>query len=167
MREVCTIAHFGSFAEAELAARGLHDRGIEIEQMSIITEGLYLEDRLTGFVSLKDKLARWCGWAALVGLLAGTTFYFWLFASYGYVGTLSSAMFEWAVYSLGSSLVFSGIVAILAIMQNWIAKSPARLRYRTTVGAESYSLLLRGTDAQIARARDYTRRSGLAVHGYD
>ncbi len=149
-----TIGVFSDHASAESAIRKLAGGGFAIKDLSIVGKGYHTDEKVIGFYNMGDRVQFWGSrgaiWGALWGLFFGgmvlTVPMMGPMIVLGYIATAALSGLEGAV-------VLGGIGAIGAALYSSGIPKDSVIDYETALAADSYLVMARGSDAEMARAK--------------
>jgi hypothetical protein len=162
------IAVFNDHPEAEKAVKDLTAAGLEMKNLSVVGKGFHTEEHVVGFYNLGDRVKFWgkrgAFWGGLWGLFFGGVFLTIPIVGHVVVlGYLASVL----VSAIESAVVVGGVSALGAALYSIGVPKDSVLDYETAVKADGYLVMVRGTEDEIARAKEIlntAKPSRLDVH---
>jgi hypothetical protein len=150
-----TIATFEDHSAAENAVKKLAAAGFEMSHLSIIGKGYHTDEKVTGFYNIEDRVKFWGSrgllWGGLWGLFMGgmvmTVPIMGQVVVLGYLATTLVSIAEGAVM-LGSLGALGGALYSVGIPKDSVVS------YESAIEADSFLVMVRGSSAEMARARD-------------
>lgn len=148
------IAVYMAHAEADKAVRDLAAAGIAVKHISVVGKGYHTEEKVMGFYNTGERMRMWgtrgAFWGSLWGMLFGGIFMVVPVVGHvvvlGYLATTVIAALEGAVVFGGLGAIGAGLAG-LGIPENSV------IRYETDVKADSFLVMVSGTDSEVAQAR--------------
>ena len=162
------IAVFEDHQLAEKAVKDLTAAGLEMKNLSVVGKGFHTEEHVVGFYNLGDRVKFWgkrgAFWGGLWGLFFGGVFLTIPIVGHVVVlGYLASVL----VSAIESAVVVGGVSALGAALYSIGVPKDSVLDYETAVKADGYLVMVRGTEDEIARAKEIlntAKPSRLDVH---
>jgi uncharacterized membrane protein len=155
---------YDTHEQAEQAVEELQSIGYNMQQLSIVGQGVHTEERVVGYYNLGDRMLNWGGtgafWGSIWSLLFGSAFF--LVPGVGpllLAGPLVAALLlalEGAVAG-GTLSALAGALVSIGIPENTV------LNYETEIKAGKYLLVAHGPAAEVARARQLLDVGELAT----
>jgi hypothetical protein len=162
------VAVYPSHPALEDAIKELQRSGFDLTQLSIVGKDYYTDQQVVGYYNAGDRMKYWgtmgAFWGGLWGLLIGAAF-FWVPG----VGPLLVAgpAAAWILGALEGAVVVGGVSALGAGLYGIGIPKDSIVRYETAIKAGKFLLILHGTAAEVARAREIltpTKPDELAEH---
>ena len=153
---------------AEAAVKTLQGAGIDMTKLSIVGRGYHTEDEVVGYYTAGDRMKKWgklgAFWGGLWGFLVGSAF----FAIPG-IGPLVFAgpIVSWMVGALEGAAIGGGIGVLGGALGSVGIPKDATVNYETALKADQFLLVLHGTRADVAKAKEAMATTGpehLAAH---
>jgi uncharacterized membrane protein len=145
---------YDTHEQAEQAVEELQSISYNMQQLSIVGQGVHTEERVVGYYNLGDRMLNWGGtgafWGSIWSLLFGSAFF--LVPGVGpllLAGPLVAALLlalEGAVAG-GTLSALAGALVSIGIPENTV------LDYETEIKAGKYLLVAHGPATEVARAR--------------
>jgi hypothetical protein len=150
-----TIGVFADHAAAESAIRKLSEGGFAIRDLSIVGKGYHTDEKVIGFYNLGDRVQFWGSrgalWGGLWGLFfGGMVLTVPVMGPMILLGYVASA----AVSALEGAVVLGGISAIGAALYGAGIPQNSVIDYETALTADNFLVMARGSEAEMARAKD-------------
>jgi hypothetical protein len=150
-----TVAVFTGHESAEVAIKKLVASGFPIKNLSVVGKGYHSDEQVVGFYNTADRVMFWgkCGafWGSLWGLFFGGLFLAVPVVGHvvilGYMAAIGFAAIENAV-------VVGGLSALGAMLYSLGIPKDSVLRYETELKADNFLVMVHGTEAEAARAKD-------------
>jgi uncharacterized membrane protein len=162
------IAIFDTREQAETAIRELQKARIDMSTVSIAAKDTQLNERPWDFYNARDRIRRWGEFGAFGGALWGLLFDSTLFVMPGIDPVLlSGPLVSWIVAVLEGAVVFGVLSALSAGLVITGIPKKAALEYEAAIRMDKFLVVVHGTPAAIAHAREAFQRTNLydAVHG--
>jgi hypothetical protein len=149
------ISVFNTHYEAEEAVKALHNMGFDMEKLSIIGKGYQTEEHPIGFYTMGDRIKTWGGlgaiWGGVWGLLFAPAVFF--LPGVGLVA-LAGPIVTSLVAVMESAAIMGGLSAIGATLFSMGIKEEDAIKYEKALLADSFVLLIHGTEAETVKARE-------------
>jgi hypothetical protein len=149
------VAVYNVHAQAEEAVKTLQTSGFDMTKLSIVAKNPHAEEHVVGFYNTGDRIKHWGGvgafWGGLWGMLFGAAF----FVIPG-IGPLLVAgpLVAWIVGALEGAVVVGGAGAVGAGLFSIGVPKDSVLKYEIALKTDKYLLMIQGTGAEVARARE-------------
>lgn len=166
------VAVYHTHPEAEQAVKELQRAGIDMHILSIVAKDVHTDEQVVGYYNTGDRMKRWGKsgaffggvWGGFWAVLFGAAF----FAIPG-VGPLLVAgpLVAWIVGALEGAAVVGGLSALGAGLFSIGIPKDSVLEYETAVKSDKVLLLVNGTAAEVAKAKeilDTTQPAHLDLH---
>ena len=166
------VAVYHTHPEAEQAVKVLQHAGIDMHTLSIVAKDYHTDEHVVGYYNVGDQMKHW---GKIGGLWGGVWGGFWavlfgaaFFAIPG-IGPLLVAgpLVAWIVGAVEGAAVVGGLSALGAgLLSSGIPKDSV-LQYETAVKSDKLLLIVNGTTAEVAKAKDIlgtTQPAHLALH---
>jgi len=161
-------AVFNTHSEAEQAVKELQRAGIDMTKLSIVAKDFETDQHVVGYYNTGDRMMKWgklgAFWGGIWGLLFGAAF----FAIPGLGPILvAGPLVAWIVSALEGAVVVGGLSAVGAGLYGIGIPKDSVLKYETALKSDKFLLLVHGTAAEVARAKDVietTHPAELALH---
>ena len=157
------VAVYDFHTQAEAAVKALQRAGFDMKKISIIGREYHSEEHVVGFLNAGDR-AKIFGkfgafWGGLMGVLFGSAMMFVPVIGHVIVlGPLAAMLFSGAE---GAVLV-GGISALAGALMSIGVPKDSVLRYETALKADKFMLIVHGDEAEIKRAKELLKTSGLS-----
>jgi hypothetical protein len=153
------IAVYDSHAGAENAVKELQSSGFDMKKLSIAGKNPHAEEHVVGFYNTGDRIKAWAGagagagafWGGIWGLLLGAAFF--VVPGIGLV-LMAGPLVAWIAGALEGAVVVGGIGAIGAGLFSIGLPRDTVLNYEVAIKTDRYLLLVHGTAAEAASARE-------------
>ena len=166
------VAVYHTHPEAEQAVKVLQHAGIDMHTLSIVAKDYHTDEQVVGYYNVGDRMKRW---GKMGGMWGGIWGGFWavMFGSAFFVipgiGPLLIAgpLVAWIVGALEGAAVLGGVSALGAGLLSMGIPKDSVLSYETAVKTDKLLLVVNGTTAEVAKAReilDTTRPASLDLH---
>ena len=148
------VAVYQTHADAEQAIKELQLAGIDMKNLSIVAKDYHTDEHVVGYYNAGDRMKRWgttgAFWGGFWGLLFGSAF----FAIPG-IGPLLAAgpVVAWIVGGLEGAVVVGGASALGAGLFSIGIPKDSVLEYELAVKNDKFLLIVSGTAAEVAKAR--------------
>src|ERR1017187_3308858 len=164
----CMVAVFKLHTEAEAAINELNKSGFDMKKLSIIGRDYHTDEHVVGYYNAGDRMKYWgklgAFWGGFWGLLFGSAF----FAIPGIGPVLAAGpVIGWIVGGLEGAVVVGGLSALGAGLYGMGIPKDSVLEYETALKTDKYLLLVSGTAAEVAKAKDIiagTRPINVTLH---
>jgi hypothetical protein len=162
------IAVFPNHDAAEGAVKTLTEGGFAMKSLSVVGNGYHSEEKVVGFYSAGDRIKFWGSRGAFWGGFWGL-FFGGLFLASPVTGPVVVLGFLATIIVAGieNAAVVGGLAALAAALYSIGVPKDSVLQYETAIKADSFLVMARGTNKEIARAKTIlgaTNPSRLDVH---
>jgi uncharacterized membrane protein len=149
------VAVFQTHPDAEQAVKELQRAGIDMHTMSIVAKDIHTDEQVVGYYNVGDRMKKWGGMGALWGGFWGFLFGSAFFVIPG-IGPLLVAgpLVTWIVGALEGATVVGGISALGAGLFSIGIPKNSVLEYEAAVKSDKYVVIVHGTAAQVAKAKE-------------
>jgi hypothetical protein len=149
------IAVFQTHPDAEQAVKELGRAGIDMKTMSIVAKDIHTDEQVVGYYNVGDRMKKWGGMGALWGGFWGFLFGSAFFVIPG-IGPLLVAgpLVTWIVGALEGATVVGGLSALGAGLFSIGIPKDSVLEYEAAVKSDKYVVIVHGTAAQVAKAKE-------------
>jgi len=160
------VAVYQTHADAEQAIKELQLAGIDMKNLSIVAKDYHTDEHVVGYYNAGDRMKRWgttgAFWGGFWGLLFGSAF----FAIPG-IGPLLAAgpVVAWIVGGLEGAVVVGGASALGAGLFSIGIPKDSVLEYELAVKNDKFLLIVSGTAAEVAKARQTIETTNPAHFG--
>lgn len=163
------VALYDTHEQAEHAIKELQQASVDIKSLSIAARDTHTDEHVVGYYNAGDRMKYWgkmgAFWGGFWGLLFGSA----AFAIPGLGPVLvAGPLVAWIIGGLEGAVVVGGVSAVGAALVSIGIPKDSVLKYEVALKADKYLLIVHGTQAEVARARDViarTKHSNYAVHG--
>ena len=149
------IAVYETHSAAEKAIKELQKSGIDMKRLSVVGKDYHTDEQVVGYYNAGDRMKYWGKWGAfwggLWGLLFGAAF-FWV-PGVGQV-LVAGPLAAWIVGALEGAVVVGGLSAVGAGLYSIGIPKDSILKYETDIKADKFLLVVHGTAAEAAKAKD-------------
>ena len=165
------VAVFHTHPEAEQAVKDLQRSGIDMHSVSIVGKDYHTDEQVVGYYNVGDRMKRWgktgAFWGGFWGLLFGSAF----FAIPG-IGPILVAgpLVAWIVGALEGAALVGGLGAVGAGLYSIGIPKDSVLEYETAVKSDKFVLIVHGTAAEVAKAKevlDTSKPTRLDLHSQE
>lgn len=161
-----TVAIYDTHEQAEETVKELQRSGFDMKKLSIVAKNPHVEQQVTGFYNMGDRMKAWGGfgafWGGIWGLLFGAAF----FAIPGLGPILvAGPLVGWIVGALEGAVIVGGAGALSAALVSVGVPENSVLKYEVALKTDKFLLLAHGTSEELARAREIIER-GKATEIY-
>jgi hypothetical protein len=162
------LAVYDTHLAAENAVRELQRSGFDLKKLSVVGKDYHTDEQIVGYYNAGDRMKYWgkmgAFWGGLWGLLFGAAF-FWVPG----IGPLLVAgpLVAWIVAALEGAVLVGGLSALGAGLYSIGIPKDSVLKYETDIKADKFLLVVHGTTAEAAKAKDIlsaTRPAELSQH---
>jgi uncharacterized membrane protein len=149
------VAVYRAHREADQAVKELQHSGVDMHQLSIVGKGYHTDEHAVGYYSTGDRMKYWgevgAFWGGFWGLLFGSAF----FVIPG-IGPILAAgpVVVWIVGALEGAVVVGGVSALGAGLYSMGIPKDSIVKYETALKTDQFLLIVHGTAAEVARAKD-------------
>ena len=164
MSKESAVVILSTHAEAENAVKELQQSGFDMKKLSIVGRDYYTEEHVVGYYNAGDRMSFWgkggAFWGGLWGVLFGSAFF--LVPGIGPVlvaGPLVSAI----VAGLEGAMVVGGMSALGAGLYSIGIPRDSVLKYETAIKNERFIIVVHGSAAELAKAKDVLANMGHNV----
>ena len=153
--ENSVVAVYNTHTDADQALKELQRSGVDMHTLSIIGKGYHTDEHAVGYYNTGDRMKYWgkigAFWGGFWGLLFGAAF----FAIPG-IGPILVAgpVVAWIVGALEGAVIVGELSALGAGLYSMGIPKDSILKYETALKADQFLLIVHGTAAEVARAKD-------------
>jgi hypothetical protein len=149
------VAVYRTHTEADQAVKELQGSGVDMQKLSIVGKGYYTDEHAVGYYNTGDRMKYWgkvgAFWGGFWGLLFGAAF----FAIPGIGPVLAAGpVVAWIVGALEGAVVVGGLSALGAGLYSVGIPKDSIVKYETALKTDQFLLIVHGTAAEVARAKD-------------
>ncbi len=149
------VAVYGTHAEADQAVKELQRGGVDMHKLSIMAKGYHTDEQVVGYYNTGDRMKYWgkigAFWGGFWGLLFGSAFF--LIPGIGPI-LVAGPVVGWIVAGLEGAVAVGGLSALGAGLYSIGISKNSILKYETALRADQFVLVVHGTAAEVARAKD-------------
>jgi uncharacterized membrane protein len=165
------VAVFHTHADAEQAVKELQRAGTDMKTISIVAKDTHTDEQVVGYYNVGDRMKRWgktgAFWGGFWGLLFGSAF----FAIPGLGPILvAGPLVAWILGALEGATIVGGLSAVGAGLYSIGIPQNSILEYETAVKSDKFVLIVHGTAAEVAKAKevlDTARPARLDLHSQE
>jgi hypothetical protein len=157
-KENSVVAIYQTHSGAEEAVKELQRGGVDMHKLSIVGKGYHTDEQVVGYYNTGDRMKYWgkmgAFWGGFWGLLFGSA----LFVIPG-IGPILAAgpVVAWIVAALEGAVVVGGVSALGAGLFSIGIPKDSIVKYETALKTDQFLLIVHGTAAEVAQARDIIR----------
>jgi hypothetical protein len=162
------VAVYPTHGDADQAVKELQRGGVDMHNLSIIGKGYHTDEHAVAYYNAGDRMKYWgkagAFWGGFWGLLFGSAFF--LIPGLGPVLVAGPAV-AWIVGALEGAVVVGGVSALGAGLYSIGIPKDSIVKYETAIKADQFLLILHGTAAEVAKAKDIiatTHPAELTLH---
>ena len=162
------VAVYPTHTEADQAVKELQAGGVDMHNLSIVGKGYHTDEHAVGYYNAGDRMKYWgkvgAFWGGFWGLLFGSAFF--LIPGIGPVLVAGPAV-AWIVGALETAVVTGGVSALGAGLYSIGIPKDSIVKYETALKADQFLLILHGTAAEVAKAKNIvetTHPAQLSLH---
>lgn len=148
------IGTFDDHPSAEAAIRKLAAEGFAMKDLSVIGKGYHTDEKVVGFYNMGDRVKFWGSrgafWGGLWGLFFGGMFL--TIPVVGHVVVLGY-LAATALSAVEGAAIVGGLSAVGAALYSSGIPKDSVIEYETALKTDSFLVMARGVDADIARAK--------------
>jgi hypothetical protein len=153
--ENSVVAIYRQHADADLAIKGLQRGGIDMHTLSIVGKGYHTDEQVVGYYTTGDRMKYWgkvgAFWGGFWGLLFGSA----LFMIPGLGPVLAAGpVVAWIIAALEGAVEVGILGALGAGLYSIGIPKDSILKYETALKTDQFLLVVHGTSAEVAKARD-------------
>ena len=150
-----TAAIFDTHAAAEQAVKELQRAGFDMRKLSIVDKDYHTDQHVVGYYTTGDRMKYWgklgAFWGGIWGLLLGAAFF--TIPGLGPI-LVAGPIVGWIVSALEGAALVGGLSALGAGLYSVGIPKDSILKYETALKSDKFLLLVHGTLAEVARAKD-------------
>jgi uncharacterized membrane protein len=162
------VAVYPTHPEAEQAVKELQRAGIDMRSLSIAARDHHTDEEVVGYYNTGDRMKRWgklgALWGGFWGFLFGSAFF--MIPGVGPL-LVAGPLVSWIVGALEGAALTGGLSALGAGLYSIGIPKNSVLDYETAVKSDKFVLIVHGTAAEVAKAKevlDTTRFAQLDLH---
>ena len=157
------VGVFADHDSAEKAVKTLNASGFDIKHLSVVGNGYHSEEKVVGFYNIGDRIRFWgvrgAFWGGFWGLFLGGLF---ITTPVGgpvfIVGFLASI----AIAAIENAVVVGALGALGGALYSIGIPKDSVLQYESDIKADSFLVAARGSEAEVARAKNLLANSNAA-----
>jgi uncharacterized membrane protein len=159
--ENSVVAIYKSHDGADAAVKELQRGGIDMKSLSVVGKGYHTDEEVVGYYNTGDRMKYWgkmgAFWGGFWGLLFGSA----LFMIPGLGPILAAGpVVAWIVAGLEGAVVVGGLGALGAGLYSIGIPKDSIVKYETALKTDKFLLIVHGTAAEVAKAKDIIERTG-------
>ena len=159
--ENSVVAIYKSHDGADAAVKELQRGGIDMKSLSVVGKGYHTDEEVVGYYNTGDRMKYWgkmgAFWGGFWGLLFGSA----LFMIPGLGPILAAGpVVAWIVAGLEGAVVVGGLGALGAGLYSIGIPKDSIVKYETALKTDKFLLIVHGTAAEVAKAKDIFERTG-------
>jgi len=159
--ENSVVAIYKSHDGADAAVKELQRGGIDMKSLSVVGKGYHTDEEVVGYYNTGDRMKYWgkmgAFWGGFWGLLFGSA----LFMIPGLGPILAAGpVVAWIVAGLEGAVVVGGLGALGAGLYSIGIPKDSIVKYETALKTDKFLLIVHGTAAEVAKAKDLIERTG-------
>jgi len=162
------VAVYPSHTAAEAAVKELQKSGFDMQKLSIVGRDYHTDEHVIGYYNAGDRMKYWgkmgAFWGGIWGMLFGSAFF--LIPGIGPL-IVAGPLVAWIVGALEGAALTGGLSALGAGLFSIGIPKNSILDYETAVKSDKFVLIVHGTGAEVAKAKevlDTTRFAQLDLH---
>ena len=149
------VAIYRQHSDADLAIKELQRGGVDLHKLSIVGKGYHTDEQAVGYYTAGDRMKYWgkvgAFWGGFWGLLFGSA----LFIIPGLGPILAAGpVVAWIVAGLEGAVEVGALGALGAGLYSIGIPKDSILKYETTLKTDQFLLIVHGTAAEVAKAKD-------------
>ena len=154
-KENSVVAIYQTHTGAEEAVKELQRGGVDMHKLSIVGKGYHTDEQVVGYYNTGDRMKYWgkvgAFWGGFWGLLFGSA----LFIIPGLGPILAAGpVVAWIVAGLEGAVEVGALGALGAGLYSIGIPKDSIVRYETALKTDQFLLIVHGTAAEVAQARD-------------
>ena len=154
------VAIYRQHSDADLAIKELQRGGVDLHKLSIVGKGYHTDEQAVGYYTAGDRMKYWgkvgAFWGGFWGLLFGSA----LFMIPGLGPILAAGpVVAWIVAGLGGAVEVGALGALGAGLYSIGIPKDSILKYETALKTDQFLLIVHGTAAEVAQARDIIKNT--------
>ena len=167
-KENSVVAVYRTHTEADRAVKELQRGGIDLHKLSIVGKGYHTDEQVVGYYNTGDRMKYWgkvgAFWGGFWGLLFGSA----LFIIPGLGPILAAGpVVAWIVAGLEGAVEVGALGALGAGLYSTGIPKDSIVKYQTALKTDQFLMIVHGTAAEVARAKDIletTHPAELGMH---
>ena len=154
-KENSVVAVYLTHTEADKAVKELQRGGVDLHKLSIVGKGYHTDEQVVGYYNTGDRMKYWgkvgAFWGGFWGFLFGSA----LFIVPGLGPILAAGpVVAWIVAGLEGAVEVGALGALGAGLYSIGIPKDSIVRYETALKTDQFLLIVHGTAAEVAQARD-------------
>lgn len=149
------VCVYKTHTEAESGVKTLQAAGFNMKTLSIVGKDYHTEEHPIGYYNTGDRMKYWgkqgAFWGGIWGFLFGSAFF--LIPGIGPV-VIAGPLVSWIVGAIEGAVVVGGLSALGAGLYSIGIPKDSVVKYETAIKSGRFLLLVHGTPAEVARAKD-------------
>ncbi|MGA8060568.1 MAG: DUF1269 domain-containing protein [Candidatus Sulfotelmatobacter sp.] len=166
--ENSVVAIYRQHSDADLAVKELQRGGVDMHKLSIVGKGYHTDEQVVGYYNTGDRMKYWgkvgAFWGGFWGLLFGSA----LFIIPGLGPILAAGpVVAWIVAGLEGAVEVGALGALGAGLYSIGIPKDSIVKYQTALKTDQFLMIVHGTAAEVARAKDIletTHPAELGMH---
>ena len=166
--ENSVVAVYHTHTEADQAVKELQRGGVDMHKLSIVGKGYHTNEHVVGYYNTGDRMKYWgkvgAFWGGFWGLLFGSA----LFMIPGLGPILAAGpVVAWIVAGLEGAVEVGALSALGAGLYSIGIPKDSIVKYETALKTDQFLLIVHGTAAEVAKAKDIietTHPAELGMH---
>ncbi|MFZ3366047.1 MAG: general stress protein [Candidatus Sulfotelmatobacter sp.] len=162
------VAVYRTHTEADQAVKELQRGGVDLHKLSIVGKGYHTDEQVVGYYNTGDRMKYWgkvgAFWGGFWGLLFGSA----LFIIPGLGPILAAGpVVAWIVAGLEGAVEVGALGALGAGLYSIGIPKDSIVKYQTALKTDQFLMIVHGTAAEVARAKDIletTHPAELGMH---
>jgi hypothetical protein len=164
--DIFPAAAVGTFATHESAEAGIRElslAGFDVRQLSVIGRGYHVDEQVTGFYNMGNRIRLWGSRGAFWGGL-WSLFFSGVFVTVPLIGPVVALGYLGliAVSVLEGALVVGGASAIAAVFYGIGIPRNSVLQYEAAITTDAYLVMAHDTPARVAQAKKILETAGAS-----
>jgi hypothetical protein len=157
-KENSVVAVYLTHTEADKAVKELQRGGVDLHKLSIVGKGYHTDEQVVGYYNTGDRMKYWgkvgAFWGGFWGFLFGSA----LFIVPGLGPILAAGpVVAWIVAGLEGAVEVGALGALGAGLYSIGIPKDSIVKYETALKTDQFLLIVHGTAAEVAQARDIIR----------
>jgi len=154
-KENSVVAVYHTHTEADQAVKELQRGGVDLHRLSIVGKGYHTDEQVVGYYNTGDRMKYWGKVGAFWGGFWGLLFCSALFIIPGLGPILAAGpVVAWIVAGLEGAVEVGALGALGAGLYSIGIPKDSIVRYETALKTDQFLLIVHGTAAEVAQARD-------------
>jgi uncharacterized membrane protein len=149
------VAVYHTHPEADQAVKELQRGGVDLHKLSIVGKGYHTDEQVVGYYNTGDRMKYWgkvgAFWGGFWGLLFGSAFF--MIPGLGPI-LAAGPIVAWIVAGLEGAVEVGALGALGAGLYSIGIPKDSIVKYETALKTDKFLLIVHGTAAEVAQARD-------------